>query len=53
MNFQESLKTELFTIQPQNKDEVMSEFIGLIRTGAVIKNIPTSFFYFSPAAIQL
>ncbi|HAX97690.1 MAG TPA: DNA-binding protein WhiA [Candidatus Atribacteria bacterium] len=37
MNFQENLKTELFTIQPQNKDEVMSEFIGLIRTGAVIK----------------
>jgi hypothetical protein len=37
MNFKESLRTELFTIQPPNKEEVESEFVGIIRTGAVIK----------------
>ncbi|NLJ50458.1 MAG: DNA-binding protein WhiA [Candidatus Atribacteria bacterium] len=37
MNFKESLKTELFTIQPQKNEEIMSEFIGLVRAGAVIK----------------
>ncbi len=37
MNFKESLKTELFAVQPRKTAEIMSEFIGLIRTGTVIK----------------
>ncbi len=33
----ESLKTELFAIQPPTPEELLSEFIGLMRAGAVIK----------------
>ena len=37
MDFKESLKNELYSYFPHHPDEILSEFIGMMRTGAVIK----------------